>query len=108
MKTKYLAIALFSFVAGLAIFFWATDLVRGYGGDIVVMIFLYSLLSLFVQAKPRTKAMSIFAVALIIECSQLLPFDAANPLAELLVGQTFDPYDLLAYALGLGIAMSLE
>jgi hypothetical protein len=47
MKRKiFSAILISSLFIGLAIFQWGTGFVRGYGGDVIVMIFLYALVSI--------------------------------------------------------------
>ena len=54
----------------------------------------------------RKAAIAAFAIAVFVEASQLLklePLDAfrATKTGALLIGRTFDPLDILAYALGI-------
>jgi hypothetical protein len=85
-------------------------LIRGLGGDLLVVIFLVACLASIPwgSATRRVAAIAVFAV--VTECSQLLGLvGPESPMvAHLLFGSTFDPYDLAAYAAGLAVAAGLE
>lgn len=80
---------------------------RHTGGDVAAGALVYALVGL---ARPRAallaRAALAFAIAAVVECAQLLALvgpDAPRWL-HLTLGSTFDPDDLVAYALGIGLA----
>lgn len=105
---------IFSFVAvvslfiGLAIFFWGHGGIRNYGGDVVVVIFLYALASIFTIQSPQAKLLAIGGFAFIIECAQIFIMHPGNVLRQITLGAYFDPLDLFAYAFGLFVAYAIE
>lgn len=94
-----------SLFVGLTIFFYGTGMMRSYGGDIVVVLFLYALVSLIVRSSPHKKALGVFLFACVVELFQLIGIDATTPLGQLTIGSTFDPFDLLAYGIGTYLAV---
>src|SRR5687767_2589395 len=74
--------------------------IRGHVGDVAATMLVYALLGLaWWRSQPRTRALAAFAVALAIECAQTV-WQASSFAGELVLGTTFDPWDILAYALG--------
>ncbi|MCB9553808.1 MAG: DUF2809 domain-containing protein [Myxococcales bacterium] len=80
---------------------------RHTGGDVAAGALVYALVGL---ARPRAatlaRAALAFVIAAAVECAQLLALvgpDAPRWL-HLTLGSTFDPADLVAYALGIGLA----
>ena len=82
---------------GLLVFFWGTGFVRNYGGDAIVVVFLYNFLSIFWDVPPWKKALTVFLFALSIEFLPLFVDSSPNPLHELIIGSTVDPRDILTY-----------
>lgn len=103
-----LLIAAASFLTGATIFYWGHGIIRNYGGDVVVVIFLYALAGILTDWQPRTKLLVIGGLALAIECAQLFILHPGGELQQATLGAYFDPLDLLAYALGLLIAYAIE
>jgi len=86
----------------------ARELIRGHLGDVAATMFVYAVLGL-VLARVRigVRAAVTLAIASAIELGQTVW--RTNSLAgELVLGTTFDPWDLLAYALGVAVAIVWE
>jgi hypothetical protein len=110
-RIKYIIVALVSFALGLAILTVHGGFVRGYLGDVVVVIFLYALIKSVVDAAPAKLALIVFALAAVPEIMQY--FHAADRLAltgiaRTTVGTLFDPYDFMAYVAGVLIIYTLD
>lgn len=77
--------------------------VNGYLIDILLPMVLFLLLSLpenrFVRSTPF-RACAVFGFGCIVEASQYLGYP--------LFGNTFDPMDILAYAVGVGLGVWLD
>ncbi len=86
------------------------ELVRGYLGDILIVIFLYYLLSIAWQSTAWRRGISVLLLACLLEFNQLLTWSAAlpSPVRTLILGSHFDPADILAYFLGTAIAVGLD
>ena len=95
----------------MVIAFGTTGWVRGSLGDLVVVIWVASAVSIVGPLVKRPAVAAGFAVGLAttLELLQLLgKVDADSPLwAHLIFGSTFDPLDLVHYAIGgvLGYAL---
>ena len=83
---------------------------RGYGGDVVVMIFIYFLVRLVSKLAAWKIALLTFLFACLVETNQLWwsVFTRHSALATIVAGTTFDWLDLLAYALGTLLAIGLD
>jgi hypothetical protein len=84
--------------------------IRGMGGDLLVVIFLVACVASVPVGTPRSRVIGVAIFAFVVECSQSL--DLVGPdspfIAHLILGSTFDPVDLVVYAVGLVIAAGLE
>lgn len=96
--------------AGLLLFVGATGMVRGFGGDILVVVFLTASLAAVGLGRPASRLLAVGALSVGLELLQGLHLvGPGSPwLVHLVLGSTFDPWDLLAYGVGLGIAAGLE
>lgn len=84
--------------------------IRGFLGDVLVVVFGVSLMALPPLGRwpHRIAAMGVIAVGTeFLQLLQLVGPDA-HWFWHLTLGSTFDPVDLLAYALGLAVAAGLE
>jgi uncharacterized protein DUF2809 len=84
---------------------------RSHGGDAFATLFLFFLLGLVPQAgSPARRAIITAAVALGIELLQAggVVNQASGMATQLLLGSTFDPWDCLAYAVGIAAGFGLE
>jgi hypothetical protein len=87
------------------------SIVRGHLGDLAVAVLLYFAIVLVFSAKTRVRSRAI-AVAVFAAGTKL--FQSVGPslrrstLVDRTVGRTFDPWDLLAYALGIVLAVRID
>lgn len=101
------------FVAGMGILAYSGPgalFLRGTMGDVLVVPFLYFL---WAAARPtpwHIRAIGTYSLAAAIEFFQLLELVDADShiLLQLTLGTTFDPWDFVAYAVGLGIGVGIE
>jgi Protein of unknown function (DUF2809) len=96
--------------AGLVLFVGAHGFFRGFAGDIGVVVFLVACLAAVRVGTPRARLVGVGLVALGTEAFQGLHLvgPESHWLLHLTLGSTFDPWDLLAYALGLIAAVFAE
>lgn len=105
-----LPVALISLTAGLLLFAFAHGPLRGFVGDVLVVVFLDAALATIGLGRARSRLAFVAALSVGLEGLQALHLvdKEAPALLHLLLGSTFDPWDLLAYALGLLPAFALE
>ena len=89
----------------VAIALWASGPLRTHGGDVLVVAWLYAGIRMVMMWSGAVSAVIVFLVALLIEVGQAADFVERIGLQEtaatqLTLGSTFDPIDLIAYALG--------
>jgi hypothetical protein len=99
--------------AGLFVLFYRGPgwrFTRGTLGDLFVVGFLYHLLSLCWRGPMAARAGAIAVLAVGIELAQWARLFTSRPSDPLVVvtGSTFDVWDLVAYAVGLTLAVLLE
>lgn len=81
-------------------------LVRGYAGDVVIVIFLVAVLGLVTSLRVGPRIALVVALAAGLELFQL--WHHQRGITGVALGTTFDPYDLGAYGLGALIAWAVE
>ncbi|HEY9061482.1 MAG TPA: DUF2809 domain-containing protein [Pseudobacteroides sp.] len=79
--------------------------IRGFTGDIIVILLIYFLIKAFFNFKPLNLAVFTLCLAYLTEFMQFLRLIKLlglnhNVLARLVIGSVFDPFDLLAYTIG--------
>ncbi len=79
--------------------------IRPFGGDVLVVVWLYFFLKSFLNMSPLKLSIAVLLFAYGIEIAQY--FNLVNllgledyKLARIIIGSTFDPMDLLAYTIG--------
>ncbi len=87
------------------------QLLRHTGGDVFAAALLYGLIGLARARWPRARRAALTgAIAAAIELTQLL--DVVGPetprVVHVVLGATFDPLDLVAYAVGIAVAAALD
>lgn len=82
-------------------------LVRGHLGDVAATALVYALVALGGVRRGWCAATAL-AVALTIELGQIVAGGHAGPARALVLGARFDPYDLIAYAAGVVLAMTWD
>ncbi len=82
--------------------------VRGHLGDVAATMLVFAVVSLVrPMASTGVRALVTLAIATAIEVAQVW-FHARSTAANLVLGSTFDPIDLCAYVVGVGIAVGWE
>lgn len=83
--------------------------IRAHGGDLLVPAFLLSSLGLVtpLSLRARTAITAVLTVGTELVQALALPLPPSLVI-DLVLGRTFDPLDLLAYAVGLALALALE
>lgn len=93
---------------GIARYF-RDPLIRFFTGDVLVMLLMYAFLRIFLHganpASDRWLSFALLGFACLVETGQYFHLAtllglAPHSLGEIILGATFDPKDLLAYALG--------
>ncbi len=114
-RSPYILISLLSLLSGIAVatVFRGHPFIRGFGGDILIVIFIYgSIKVLAPELKPVLLAPGVFAFACFVEFLQYLGipryFDTKSLLIILTLGSTFDPGDIAAYGTGALVVYLLD
>jgi hypothetical protein len=110
MNLRALGVAAATLAAGLALFVAASGPLRGLFGDVLVILAGVALMAAVRVGTARVRVLGMFALGLAAEGFQAL--DLVGPdshwLLHLTVGSTADPVDVLAYAVGAGVAWVAE
>lgn len=112
-KKFYILATLLVFTVELCIAIWASPgFIRGFLGDVLAVIFLYTLLRTITAWGLESSALISIVFAFSLEFFQLWNgFTHKGPRylwLETLLGTTFDPWDLLAYLIGFCCIYLLE
>lgn len=113
-KKRYLLLALFLLLVEILIALFVRDrFLRPYGGDFLVVIFLYCLGRGLLDKPPAWMAVAVLLFAFLIEFSQYLGLVSwlgleDNTLARVVLGNKFSWEDLVAYTLGCLTAYGLD
>lgn len=104
------AVAAVLFTVELFLFLYVRGPVRSWFGDLLVVVLQVALLAAAGIGTARQRILGVGALALGTELLQGLGLvgPGSHWILHLLFGSTLDPLDLLAYALGLAIAVPLE
>lgn len=83
-------------------------IVRGHVGDVAATMLVYATLgAIWWRTRMGVRALVALAIAVAIEVGQMF-WSARSLVGELLVGNTCDPWDIVAYVLGVGVALVWE
>jgi Protein of unknown function (DUF2809) len=90
-----------------------SEYIVGYFADIMAVAIIYLTIKMIWEVSKYKLALGVLTIALIIEFSQLIKnslFNAirANTLGQIVIGGTFDWFDILAYFLGILLALSID
>jgi hypothetical protein len=110
MWLRRAGVAAISLMCGLLLFVAVRGPVRGFGGDILVVVFLVAALATVGLGRPGWRLAGVGGLAIGLELLQGLHLvgPQSHWLAHLLLGSTFDPWDIVAYGVGLLVAWRLE
>lgn len=111
MRRRYFPLAIAAIAIGgitLAYHGPGQQLVRGHLGDLAVPMLLYATIStLGITRRRWTRAALAIAIPTALELGQCL-WTGTGMLGELLVGSTFDLWDMAAYVVGTAIALAYD
>ena len=82
-------------------------LVRGHLGDVAATMLVYAIASRL-TARVLGRAAIAAVVAVAIELAQAVHDGGGGLAGELVIGASFVPWDLVAYALGVGVAVAWD
>jgi Protein of unknown function (DUF2809) len=79
--------------------------IRPFFGDLLVVILLYCFVRTFFKLNMKNAVIGVLVFAFMVEFAQYFKLVEVlglegNRLARIVIGSTFDPFDLLAYTLG--------
>lgn len=103
---KYAIITLVLFVVECVIALYVHDkFIRPFFGDVLVVVLIYAALRTILKTKPTKILVAVLLFAVLIEVLQAFNFAAllglsSNKFARIILGSTFDWFDLLAYFIG--------
>ena len=107
---KYAFITLVILIVEILIALYVHDnFIRPFIGDLLVVVLLYFGFRTILKAKTSSVAFGVFIFAFSIEILQYFQLTEAlglehNGIASIILGSTFDWFDLLAYILGIMLA----
>lgn len=106
------AVMLFLVEVGIALYV-RDSIIRPYGGDFLVVIFLYCLLRSFLNITVVRAAVAVLCFAYAVEWMQYLQLSKElgldrNPVAAAVLGNYFEWLDMLLYTLGILTVLLFE
>lgn len=113
-QKKYFAWAIVLFLVEVVIAAFVRDsFVRPYVGDFLVVIFIYCFLKTFWKAEVSVVALATLLFAYFVEISQYFKLIYVlgwqdSTAARLILGNSFQWGDLVAYTLGVGLVVVIE
>ena len=111
MKRRFLWLGVAAIALGLFVLVYhgpGRAVLRGHVGDVAAAMLVFATIgALSPQTWIRFRAATTFAIATGIEIGQAF-WRTESMLGELTIGNTFDPWDILAYALGVAVAVAWE
>lgn len=105
-KKQYFVIAFILFVVEVLIALFVHDnFIRPFFGDFLVVVLIYCFLRAFLNVSPMRIAIGTLLFSFSVEFAQYFKIIEilglkGNPWAEVVIGTHFNPFDLLAYFLG--------
>lgn len=88
------------------------QVIRPYGGDVLVVILLYFLARIFFPEKKSFFSLWIFLFAVFVEATQVIPLadflGIKNRLLRVIMGTSFAWGDLLAYGMGTAVTFLMD
>ncbi len=110
MKRRFTWLGFAAIALGFAVIVYrgpGRGVIRGHVGDVAATMLVYALLGTVWSARLRTRALVTLGIATAIELVQVV-WHARSFLGELLIGSTFDAWDLVAYVVGVCVAVVWE
>jgi hypothetical protein len=110
----YFALTVILFITEVLIALYVHDaIVRPYVGDLLVVILLYCFVKTFIDTPPLKTAIAVLLFACLVELSQYFNLVKhlglqRSRLANVVMGNSFEWIDLIAYTLGAIIVVAAE
>lgn len=106
------SLLLFGVLVFIALFV-RDDFIRPFVGDVLVVVWLYYLISSLWQCQPLKLAGVVYGIAFMVEISQYLHVlhwfgGESNTVLRVIFGATFDWMDLVAYLIGVGVCIIVD
>ena len=112
VRRRHLTLAIAALALGAGCFFYqgpGRPFTRGYLGDVAAEALVFAIVSLCWRGPLAARATLAGAIAVALELRQLVVAPQGQGVArEILLGASFDWLDLLAYAVGLALAIAWE
>ncbi len=110
---KYFTIFILLLVTEIAIaYFQFSQFVRGFIGDVLAIPLLYTFVRMISKIPGKKALFLVLLIAFIIEILQLFSIaerlQIENPILQILLGNTFDVWDLVAYVFGMLVVLFIE
>jgi len=110
MKRRFVELAILALVIAAGVLAYHGPcrwLIRGHVGDGAATMFVYAVVGLAWRTRARNRAIATLAFATAIELGQGV-WHVHSLAGDLLVGNTFDGWDFVAYVLGIAAAVAWE
>ena len=93
-------------------YFHFNPFIRGFLGDVLVMLLLYSFLKIFIKNSVFNIAISVLGFAFLVELLQFLKLSEILKIKSKIIltvlGSVFDVWDLVAYFIGFLLILLIE
>ena len=114
LHRNYLMVAMFLLLVEVFIGLFTNDeIIRPYGGDLLVVILLYCLIKSVINLPVTPTALAVLLFSYLVETLQF--FNVVNhiglansKIANILIGNSFSWFDILAYTLGILLVFGIE
>ena len=112
-KQYFVLTLILSLIEILIALFARDQVIRPYGGDLLVVILLYCLIKSVINYSVNLTALSVLMFSYLVETLQF--FNVVNQIgladskiANILIGNSFSWFDILAYTLGILLVLGIE
>ncbi len=110
MKRRFLWLGLGALALGVAVLVYrgpGRALLRGHVGDVAATMLVFAIVGSLSRARIAWRAAATMVIATAIELGQLV-WRLESEAGALLLGTTFDAWDLVAYGAGIVVALGWE
>ncbi|MDP2688303.1 MAG: DUF2809 domain-containing protein [Aequorivita sp.] len=112
MKNYFIAFSTLFLVEFAIAYFHFNPFIRGFLGDVLVILLLYSFLKIFIRNNILKTAVFVLGFAYFVELLQFFKlaekFNIQSEILLTLIGSVFDFYDLVAYSIGFLLILLIE
>ncbi|WP_347374282.1 DUF2809 domain-containing protein [Aequorivita sp. Q41] len=111
-KNYFLVTLIIFFIEILIAYFHFNNFIRGFVGDVLVILLLYSFLKIFIKKGVLKTALLVLCFACSVEMLQYSKvtekLNISSEIILTIVGSVFDYYDLMAYGIGFLLILVFE